>query len=492
MIKPPLTPPPSAWFRRRNILIVLILGMLALTVVVSLLPSVIASRLVINPLLARMLSNDLQAEVGDVSLGWFSPLVVEALQVDGNPGGEIFRIEKIETQRTLLGLLTNRKRIGRVQIEQPTVNLTVLEEGTNFQALIKALTPTDRSKEKKIIDTELEAWISGLRLDIRKGEQTKPLLATSLADFSLFYSVVNDGPQLSLEQSVILDHADLTPELFEYGLQFVLPIVADATAIDGQISLTANSAHLPLHSILDFDADAVVTIHAVGVEAKSPLIKKISSTLAKIFRGPEVTRVLLVDGSEIHVSVEDRFVRHEGVRFGLPQIDPELVLETSGTVGFDRSLDLMLNVPVPMQLLLSNPDQFAEGTSKIRSFSVPIKGTIDEPVIEWSAAKSELLTLLSIASESWEGDESGALRAGILKTAEDIFGSDPTTGQAIGIASDAALEWYRKRQARKQAEAEPSDDAPEAEGSNESSDAASGGRRRLGDFLRNRLRGSGS
>ena len=58
---------------------------------------------------------------------------------------------------------------------------------------------------------------------------------------------------------------------------------------------------------------------------------------------PSVIR--LVEDAEIHFQLRDGRLHHEGLRVGFPEIDPDLVVSSRGSIGLDETLDLHLELP---------------------------------------------------------------------------------------------------------------------------------------------------
>jgi hypothetical protein len=87
----------------------------------------------------------------------------------------------------------------------------------------------------------------------------------------------------------------------------------------------------------------------------------------------EVVRV--VKNAEVRFKLRDGRIYQEGLRMGLPDIDPKLLVSLSGSVGLDKSLDLVLEVPRIPSLLKKEPD---DPKTPVR---LRITGTFDKPVV---------------------------------------------------------------------------------------------------------------
>lgn len=69
-------------------------------------------------------------------------------------------------------------------------------------------------------------------------------------------------------------------------------------------------------------------------------------------------------------------MHHEGLSIGFPDISPDLLVTSRGSVGFDKSLDITLEIP----RILFDKKELA-----IRKGQAPVRlrmtGTIDEPIV---------------------------------------------------------------------------------------------------------------
>lgn len=88
--------------------------------------------------------------------------------------------------------------------------------------------------------------------------------------------------------------------------------------------------------------------------------------------------IRLADESVISFCVQDARVEHRDLAFGLPDVSPELVIRTQGSVGMDGSLDLLAELPLSGPWLGDGP----LGRS-LRNQVLPVKiaGTLQAPQI---------------------------------------------------------------------------------------------------------------
>ena len=89
----------------------------------------------------RVLSNltaDLDATVTtqQVSLGWFSPVVLQGVEVLDSSGQAAVEVETVRTEATLMSLLWDSHDRGSIVLERPTVTLVVRDGGTNLEQIL--------------------------------------------------------------------------------------------------------------------------------------------------------------------------------------------------------------------------------------------------------------------------------------------------------------------------------------------------------------------
>jgi hypothetical protein len=210
---------------------------------------------------------------------------------------------------------------------------------------------------------------------------------------------------------------------------------------------------------------------------------------------------VFIDGSVIQVQLADGRVEHRGVQVGFPKIDQRLQLSTSGTVGLvDRQIDLGLGVPVPLEMLARRESVQQIGVPQV---TLPVRGTIDSPFVDWKALRGDSADLLSLVSAAL-GDEAPGTAA-LIDLASGV--TDGKADEAIGAAVDLIKELRARRLERKtRTDTEPRADAKttradakipggslqEIDGSGKDPTKTEAPRRPLRDALKNILGGSSS
>jgi hypothetical protein len=165
----------------------------------------------------------------------------------------------------------------------------------------------------------------------------------------------------------------------------------------------------------------------------------------------------------------------------------------------DRQIDLGLGVPVPLEMLARRESVQQIGVPQV---TLPVRGTIDSPFVDWKALRGDSADLLSLVSAAL-GDEAPGTAA-LIDLASGV--TDGKADEAIGAAVDLIKELRARRLERKtrtdtdpRADAKTRTDAKipdgslqEIDGSGKDPTKTEAPRRPLRDALKNILGGSSS
>lgn len=163
-----------------------------LLVLLWLLPTLVAKTPLRNWALRSAVA-DLKGDVTarSASLGWFSLPKLSGLEIRDEQGQTVLEIPEIGTDRSLLSLLWDYSRLGRIRLQRPTLNVVLREEGSNVEDVLASyLAPSDQPWKPvdvglEIVDGKVsisdprtgQAWqIDGFQLSlVMPADQTKPL-----------------------------------------------------------------------------------------------------------------------------------------------------------------------------------------------------------------------------------------------------------------------------------------------------------------------------
>ncbi len=249
----------------------------------------------------------------------------------------------------------------------------------------------------------------------RDGED--PLVVIPPFDANVRYLGASESTRLKVAPTQVLKRVALTPELVKLGLGHAIPLLAESAWFDGNVSLEIGEIDVPLDSPLASRGEAVMTLHSVRSGPTLPAVVSVLEFVARL-RGKETPKELVfVDGSQVNVSMRDAQIAHSGLRVGLPRVDPRLQIESAGTVGLaDKSLALKLAVPVPVEQIARRDSVKELGVPTI---GIPIGGTLERPVVDWSVMRGESAELLGQMRDKLVDEAPGA--AAVLERSRGLL-----------------------------------------------------------------------
>ncbi len=126
------------WLRNGFLLLMLCGGVIA-----YLAPAIIAHTSLRNWMLQTALDPQGTVTAGSASLGWFSPVLAENIDVRDRDGHEVVSIGSFRTEKTLLSLLLDVDQMGRIHVGTPSVNVVAYEHDTNLERVFASLLGSD-------------------------------------------------------------------------------------------------------------------------------------------------------------------------------------------------------------------------------------------------------------------------------------------------------------------------------------------------------------
>jgi hypothetical protein len=212
-------------------------------------------------------------------------------------------------------------------------------------------------------------------LVLRQHNREEPIIAAHGINLNMQVENTSSGRVLALEPVEIFNKKKLSLGVAAGLVKLLAPSVQSDREVAGEISLSFSKLRFPLGVARDqefkqLEAEGKLKLHEVASEVKSPLWQGLIRMIAEM-NGKEAPDVIrLVEESEIQFQVRNGRLHHDGQRIGFPEIDPELVISSRGSIGIDETLDVYLEMPRLRQ------DQRDKGP-----FKCHVTGTIHEPRI---------------------------------------------------------------------------------------------------------------
>lgn len=385
-------------------------------------PYILASSPVRNLLLRLAVSKiDGRITCGQARLGWFSAPAFYDIAIAPPSGPPLLSIAKIEMDRSLWQLISGWPDCGRVVCERPVAHLIVDDTGSNFRRVFAPLEKDEPEPDEPVherpwtgvpqVRAEIEIAnasviverVAGNGATVAEAIQNAPVVtatpritlastgptpqpapAAESADDGARWEAqgihvvaglrpLTDGEGLEayVEPGKLIENAEITRAVANQWLQFVAPILAGSANVDGDFSVELAEWRIPLEHPDQAVCGGHLVIHSLVVEA-GPMVTYIASLVGV------PAELLMARDTGIEFLLQDRRVHHRDLGFrlgGLP-------VHTSGSVGLDRTLDLLAEVTLPT---------FAESTGPLRralsgkTIEIPVHGTLAKPEVDGQA-----------------------------------------------------------------------------------------------------------
>jgi len=215
--------------------------------------------------------------------------------------------------------------------------------------------------------------------------------------------------QIFLPKGLLISNVAISPEVSETMLKYVAPILAGATRAEGQFSIDLDQTEVPLAKPEQAHVQGRLAVHRLNISPGpmvaqlATLIKQVESlTKGKQFlqtsAAPRNKAILTVSERQIDFKVVEGRVYHRNLEFLIDGVP----VRSSGSVGFDQTLALVIEVPIQ--------DQWIEREKALRSLAgqslrIPIYGTFQKPKIDKRAVANLSAQLLQGAASQAIGDE---------------------------------------------------------------------------------------
>lgn len=434
------------------------------------LPILAGRNWVYQPLIDRLANQRFRLTIQNAELGWFRPLSFDGIALsalepaDGmSPGGELLKIRSIRCQRSLLGFLWHFRDLGRIQVDQPNVNIRLLENGSNLQRLLDALQSeplnpssdslkdagqsiSQQEPDKPKLDVSIH--LNGLHVTLEQTSDAQPVVVVPAFDAVLSYQALKVDSQIVVDPATLLDHVEINSRLVSLGLANAVPLLAQSSQFDGRVTLQTDRITIPLDSPHLAEGGARLTLHQVRSVPTAPVVVGAIDLLGRLFKKPVTHELVFVDGSVVNVQAAGGMIHHDGVRAGLPRVDQRLQIATEGKVGLlDRSLELNIEIPVPVEQLARRQSVKQLG---VPSMTLPVRGTLDQPELDWDTFRQDSAGLLTTLSGAL--GEEAPLASGVVGALGQL--AEGQSSQAVETGVEMLQQFIQRRQQARQAQQE--------------------------------------
>jgi hypothetical protein len=345
---------------------------------------------------ARQLEAEGKVKLHQVSSEIKSPmwqgLIKMLADLRGKPTSKVIHIieeSEIHFQMKDGRLSHDGQRVGFPEIDPELVVST--RGSVGMDETLNILVELPRLRKDQIAKGPIQCQITGTIMEPKIAIKEAPLVvklkggdkaALTVNNINLNFSIEDskNGRTLTLAPVTIFEKQKLTPEVADQFLHLVVPSLTDLAGVQGEMSLSFEKFRVPLgipESELEKKVELAgkLQLHEISVATKTPLLQTTVKMLADMYGKNPSDMVQVIKNADVKFNVKDGRMYHEGLRFGFPDISPDLVAVSSGSVGLDKSLDLVLEVPA---FLVDKPNLEIKKAPPVR---FRITGTIDKPVV---------------------------------------------------------------------------------------------------------------
>ena len=216
-------------------------------------------------------------------------------------------------------------------------------------------------------------------------ESNSPGFAGNLAKLFPALDCRTDNPVLTLQSGQLINDIKLTPEHTRQWLKFATPMLADATSAEGIIGLSTQGVQIPLMQPLKTSARGQLHLKDIAIgpgpmaHQLLPLLDQLLLLIKpKIANQSHKKTWVTVGDQVVTYAVQNERVYHDQLKFDYKG----MTIVTSGSVGFDHTLDIVASIKILDHWLQKEP--LLAGL-RGQSINIPISGTFSHPQLNRQA-----------------------------------------------------------------------------------------------------------
>lgn len=411
---PPAVPPVARKSLWRWPLRLVGLLFVAAVIAVAAAPTVVSS----NPELRDYLVHRFMGKLnGDIvikkfSIGWTTPLEIEGFEIRPHADSQpvpgttanvesLVKVDRVEAERSLWGILWNRSDIGTIRIERPDVFLALGDKPgeSNFEKVFRPILERGARLPKSLTFGARMQIVDG-KLRGMSNETREPweIPGVSLAVGIRSAELSKSGkPELYVEKGTLLKNGEVNAGLCNDVLKYAAPVAAKVARARGTITIELDDWRLPWRDFAGGELSGRLTMNSVEVGPGSMIeafvadmqTKPLVGELVRAYPLPKFVNVARDSVVEFRMVAGGR-IEHKGLRFSLADV---VDVQTHGTVGLDETLDLTaalgIHPPNPEERHLALMRQLSN-----QQWSVRIRGKLGHPEVDLSPLADEWKQLL--------------------------------------------------------------------------------------------------
>jgi len=355
---------------------------------------------------------------------WVTQLELRNIRITDETGQIKCRITKFRSSKSLLSLLLNGGDLGTFTVVEPHVQIALDENGE------LAFQPKERAPTKNPPDVAFDIQDAAISVSVPWREMD--IIDVDRLDISGSVATADDGRWLSIDPVQIFDHEEISDAHTEQNLALIAPILAQSTALSGQVSVKLDATKIrldaaqPAGSLLRGEA----IFHTVEARLKQDWTAQVAKLLGQATGVGPRDRLQVARDTLVTFEYNDQGVYHHGLAFLLPELANQMQIESSGLVALDESLDLTFAV----QMAPSAPGgAFMSILSKMVSSPIKlyVRGTVSEPKLEAPAGLTLVDQLSKNVAPEQHTEEPPSVPESVMKLINSSATPSPEQGEDI-------------------------------------------------------------
>jgi hypothetical protein len=223
-------------------------------------------------------------------------------------------------------------------------------------------------------------------------------------------AVFSPGPeQVLVPRGPLMTNVEISPQVSEAMLKYIAPVVAGATVAQGKFSVDLEAAQVPLADPKQARVQGRLNVHQLQV-SPGPMVQQLATLIRQLealskkeqflqaATTTRETKSLTMTDKAVDFQVSEGRVYHRNLEFFVDDVP----VRSYGSVGFDQSLALVLEVPIQQKWLGSERALQSLAGQKLE---IPVTGTFQQPRIDQRAVANLSQKLLQGAATQAIGDE---------------------------------------------------------------------------------------
>jgi translocation and assembly module TamB len=218
---------------------------------------------------------------------------------------------------------------------------------------------------------------------------------------------------------IVLENVAITPEMCQTWLKYVTPLLADATSVEGRLSLKLDQATFNPSNTRNQTIVGQLLIHSAEV-GPGPLSNQIINLVQQInaIRKQDFTQA--VSSQKVWVQMPEQkidfeMINGQVVHRNLNIRAGDVTISTSGTVDIDGRMELLATMPIPDDWV--EKSQWLAGM-RGQSLQFPVRGTLTGP-------QMDLQLLKQFGRQQIQQAASGLIQQQLTRGLGKLFGPAP-------------------------------------------------------------------